>query len=372
MHKSALLALADGTIFHGVSIGTSGIATGELVFNTAMSGYQEILSDPSYCQQIVTLTYPHVGNVGVNAQDQESNKQYLSGLVIKNLPVAMSNFRAETTLNAYLLQHGIVAIADIDTRKLTQIIRESGAQNACIMADDIDVDQAIALARKTISLKGLDLAQKVTTEETYVWSEGSVDLAGVQQRKLPSKFHVVVYDFGVKHNILRLLVDNGCRLTVVPATTSADVVLALNPDGVFLSNGPGDPQACSYAIAATQELLNKNMPIFGICLGHQILALAAGAKTIKMKFGHHGANHPVINLANKKVCITSQNHGFTLDEQLPTSLCVTHRSLFDDSIQGIQLKDKPAFGFQGHPEASPGPQDLTELFETFIETLAAN
>lgn len=366
--KPAILALADGKIFHGSAIGATGHSVGELVFNTAMTGYQEIITDPSYAQQIVTLTYPHIGNVGTNQQDQEAKQPYLSGLVIKNLPATMSNFRADINLQDYLIDNGVVGIAEIDTRALTRHLRDHGSQNACIMAGEIDEAKAITLAKAAPSLNGSDLAIQVTTAKPYTWQQKSWTLADGYQNLAPAQaqYHVVVYDYGVKQNILRLLVDLGCALTIVPATTSADEVLALKPDGIFLSNGPGDPAACDYAIQAIQQLLTTDLPIFGICLGHQLLALALGANTSKMKFGHHGANHPVLDVASKRVMITSQNHGFTVDEiGLPKDITVTHRSLFDNTIQGIQHKTKPAFSFQGHPEASPGPHDVVELFNKF-------
>lgn len=367
-HRPAILALADGTIFRGSSIGAEGASSGEVVFNTALTGYQEILTDPSYARQIVTLTYPHIGNVGVNWQDEESSKIWAAGLVIRDLPLAVSNFRSEGALDAYLAKHNIVGIADIDTRKLTRILREKGAQDGCLMAGEVDAEQALAGAIAFAGLKGMDLATQVTTQEAYAWAEGSWSLehgfaaAGAQ---LP--YRVVAYDFGVKRNILRMLVDRGCELTVVPARTSAAEVLAMQPDGVFLSNGPGDPEPCDYAIEAIAEIVAASVPTFGICLGHQLLALASGAKTMKMKFGHHGANHPVQNLDDRTVAITSQNHGFAVDEKtLPVNLSATHRSLFDGSLQGIRRTDQPAFSFQGHPEASPGPHDAAPLFDHFI------
>jgi len=366
--KPALLALADGTLFYGISIGATGTTVGECVFNTSMTGYQEILSDPSYYQQIVTLTYPHIGSVGTNDEDQESAKAYAAGLIIRDLPHTMSNFRANSTLGDYLNKHNIIAIADIDTRQLTRHLRDKGAQNACIMAGDIEAQKAIQLAKTAPSLSGMDLAKVVTTDKTYTWDQRAWTLENgySQLQDSEKKYHVVVYDFGVKYNILRMLADRGCELTIVPAKTSVDEVLALKPDGIFLSNGPGDPAACDYAIENTKKLLAKNIPLFGICLGHQILALASGINTSKMKFGHHGANHPVFDLSAKSVLITSQNHCFTVNEALPDNIIVTHRSLFDDTIQGIKLKDKPAFAFQGHPEASPGPQDVGYLFDDFV------
>ncbi|WP_456296714.1 glutamine-hydrolyzing carbamoyl-phosphate synthase small subunit [Vibrio sp. AK197] len=374
MSKSALLVLEDGTVFHGVSIGADGISVGEVVFNTSMTGYQEILTDPSYSQQIVTLTYPHIGNTGTNNEDEESTSIHAQGLVIRDLPLIASNFRSEQTLSDYLKSQNIVGIADIDTRKLTRILREKGAQNGCIMAGD-NLDQALALtkAQEFPGLKGMDLAKEVTTQETYAWQQGSWTLeGGLPEAKADADlpYHVVAYDFGAKRNILRMLVDRGCRLTVVPAQTSAEEVLALNPDGIFLSNGPGDPEPCTYAIEATKTFLDKNIPLFGICLGHQILALASGAQTVKMKFGHHGANHPVKDLDRGVVMITSQNHGFAADEKtLPDNLRATHVSLFDGSLQGIHRTDKPAFSFQGHPEASPGPHDAAPLFDHFIDLI---
>ncbi|WP_315709266.1 glutamine-hydrolyzing carbamoyl-phosphate synthase small subunit [Brenneria uluponensis] len=374
MIKSALLVLEDGTQFHGRAIGAEGTAVGEVVFNTSMTGYQEILTDPSYSRQIVTLTYPHIGNVGTNASDEESSSIHAQGLVIRDLPLIASNYRSEENLSEYLKRHNIVAIADIDTRKLTRLLREKGAQNGCIIAGDAP-DAALALEKANAfpGLKGMDLAKEVTTREHYSWSQGSWTLEG----ELPAAkdnsdlpYHVVAYDYGVKRNILRILVDRGCRLTVVPAQTSAEDVLKLNPDGVFLSNGPGDPEPCDYAIRAIKTLLETDIPVFGICLGHQLLALASGAKTIKMKFGHHGGNHPVKDLDADRVMITAQNHGFAVDEtSLPTTLRTTHKSLFDGSLQGIHRTDKPAFSFQGHPEASPGPHDAAPLFDHFIELI---
>ena len=374
MSKSALLVLEDGTVFRGVSIGADGSAVGEVVFNTSMTGYQEIITDPSYSQQIVTLTYPHIGNTGTNTEDEESTAIHAQGLVIRDLPLIASNFRSEQSLSDYLKSQNVVGIADIDTRKLTRILREKGAQNGCIVAgNNLDEAAALAQAQAFPGLKGMDLAKEVTTNETYSWKQGSWTLtrglpAAKDDSELP--YHVVAYDFGAKRNILRMLVDRGCRLTVVPAQTTAEDVLALNPDGIFLSNGPGDPAPCTYAIEATKVFLDKNIPIFGICLGHQILALASGAKTVKMKFGHHGANHPVKDLERDVVMITSQNHGFAADEAtLPENLRATHKSLFDGSLQGIHRTDKPAFSFQGHPEASPGPHDAAPLFDHFIELI---
>jgi carbamoyl-phosphate synthase small subunit len=367
-----VLALADGTIFRGVAIGASGLSVGEVVFNTALTGYQEILTDPSYARQIVTLTYPHIGNVGTNIDDEESDSIWSAGLVIRDLPLLASNFRSECRLDDYLKRHNILGIADVDTRKLTRLLRRTGAQSGCIMAGAIDIDKAINAAREFCGLKGLDLAKEVTTSAIYSWSEHSWDLNEGHQSQIPSdyKYKVVAYDFGVKKNILRMLVDRNCELQVVPARTSGEDVLAMQPDGVFLSNGPGDPEPCDYAIEAIQELLEAGIPIFGICLGHQLLALASGAKTIKMKFGHHGANHPVDDIQNNIVMITSQNHGFAVDEEsLPENLTATHRSLFDGSLQGIHRTDKPAFSFQGHPEASPGPHDAAPLFDHFIDLM---
>ena len=372
MSKPALLALADGSIFRGTAIGADGSTVGEVVFNTALTGYQEILTDPSYCQQIVTLTYPHIGNTGINNEDEEAAKLWAAGLIIRDLPLVASSFRSQETLSDYLKRHGIVGIADIDTRRLTRILREKGAQNGCIMAgDNISEEAALAAARGFGGLKGADLAKVVTVTDNYLWTEGSWQLGqGHVTPKEPAKFKVVAYDFGVKRNILRMLVDRGCDVTVVPAQTPADVVLAMNPDGVFLSNGPGDPEPCTYAIEAIKQFLTTDIPVFGICLGHQLLALASGAKTLKMKFGHHGANHPVQDLATGRVMITSQNHGFAVDEpSLPANLRATHKSLFDGSLQGIHRTDKPAFSFQGHPEAAPGPHDADKLFDHFIELM---
>jgi carbamoyl-phosphate synthase small subunit len=374
----AVLALADGTVFHGTSIGAAGHTAGEVVFNTALSGYQEILTDPSYCRQIVTLTYPHIGNYGVNAQDVEASKVFAAGLVIKDLPVLASNFRSSLTLAEYLMREGTVAIADIDTRKLTRHLRSHGAQNGCIVAfaagslpSAAQVGEAVAIARGAPSMSGLDLAQVVSVREAYPWSETEWTLeAGYGVQEAP-RFHVVAYDFGVKRNILRMLASRGCRVTVVPAQTPAAQALALKPDGIFLSNGPGDPEPCDYAIAATRSLVEQGIPTFGICLGHQILALASGARTFKMKFGHHGANHPVKDLDSGRVSITSQNHGFAVDEKtLPANLRPTHVSLFDGTLQGLARTDRPAFCFQGHPEASPGPHDIAYLFDRFTALMA--
>lgn len=372
MRKPALLALADGSLFWGESIGVDGQTVGEVVFNTAITGYQEILTDPSYRQQIVTLTYPHIGNVGTNSEDAESNSIHASGLVIRNLPLVASNWRSESSLEDYLINGQVVAIADIDTRALTRVLREKGAQAGCIVAgDDIDEQAAIAAAQTFPGLQGMDLAKDVTTKESYPWAQGSWTIKdGLPESSTDLSHHVVAYDYGVKSNILRMLVDRGCRLTVVPAQTPAADVLAMNPDGVFLSNGPGDPEPCDYALDAIPQIVDSGLPVFGICLGHQLLSLASGAKTLKMKFGHHGANHPVQNLEGGEVMITSQNHGFSVDEDsLPSNLKATHRSLFDGSLQGVERTDKPAFSFQGHPEASPGPHDVAPLFDHFIELI---
>ncbi len=372
-YKPAILVLADGSIFRGKSIGYLGYAAGEVVFNTAITGYQEILTDPSYAKQIVTLTYPHIGNTGVNLEDEECEKIWASGLVIRDLPALSSNFRDESALDTYLKEKKIVGIADIDTRRLTRVLRDKGAQKGCLMAGDIDEQLAAAQIEAFSGLEGLDLAQEVTTDKVYPWKSGSWSLGAGYSELDSSKYKVVAYDFGAKRNILRLLVDRGCDLTVVPAKTSASDVLAMEPDGVFLSNGPGDPEPCDYAIAAIKELLETKIPIFGICLGHQLLALASGAKTQKMKFGHHGANHPVQDLRTGSVLITSQNHGFAVDaDSLPETVEATHVSLFDGSLQGIHLKDKPAFSFQGHPEASPGPHDAAYLFDHFIDLIDQN
>ncbi len=373
MNHTALLVLEDGTVFKGVSIGAEGCSVGEVVFNTSMTGYQEILTDPSYSRQIVTLTYPHIGNTGTNSEDEESSQIHAQGLIIRDLPILASNFRNQQSLSEYLKSHNIVGIADIDTRKLTRILREKGAQAGCILAGK-QVDEAYALeqARAFPGLKGMDLAKEVTVGEAYNWTEGSWQLGKghVTPDADQLKYHVVAYDFGVKRNILRMLVDRGCRLTVVPAKTPAAEVLAMNPDGIFLSNGPGDPEPCDYAIEAIKAFLNTNTPVFGICLGHQLLGLASGAKTVKMKFGHHGANHPVKSLDDNTVMITAQNHGFAVDENsLPDCLRATHVSLFDGSLQGIHRTDRPAFSFQGHPEASPGPHYCAGLFDHFIELI---
>ncbi|WP_367299911.1 glutamine-hydrolyzing carbamoyl-phosphate synthase small subunit [Hafnia alvei] len=378
MIKSAILVLEDGTQFHGRSIGADGSAVGEVVFNTSMTGYQEILTDPSYSRQLVTLTYPHIGNVGTNASDEESSAVHAQGLIIRDLPLIASNYRSTECLSDYLKRHNVVAIADIDTRKLTRLLREKGAQNGCIITGSIDgtlpdVQLALEKAKAFPGLKGMDLAKEVTTRESYAWTQGSWTLmddlpAAKEESELP--FHVVAYDYGVKRNILRMLVDRGCRLTVVPAQTPAEDVLKLNPDGIFLSNGPGDPEPCDYAIRAIKTFLDTDIPVFGICLGHQLLALASGAKTIKMKLGHHGGNHPVKDLDKDIVMITAQNHGFAVDgDNLPDTLRVTHKSLFDHTVQGIHRTDKAAFSFQGHPEASPGPHDAAPLFDHFIDLI---
>ena len=376
----AILALADGTVYHGNSIGAAGSTVGEVVFNTAMTGYQEILTDPSYCQQIVTLTYPHIGNYGVNPQDVEARKVFAAGLIIKDLPLVASNFRQTMTLSDYLVREGTVAIANIDTRQLTRQLRTQGAQNGCIMAlaagqavTPAVIAQALAAVKGAPSMSGLDLAKVVSIDTAYDWTQTEWQLANSASNGKPGfgtqqspKFHIVAYDFGIKYNILRMLAERGCRITVVPAQTSAKDALALKPNGIFLSNGPGDPEPCDYAIAATRELVESGIPTFGICLGHQIMALASGAKTFKMKFGHHGANHPVKDLDTGRVSITSQNHGFAVDEKtLPPNLRPTHISLFDNTLQGLARTDKPAFCFQGHPEASPGPHDIGYLFDRF-------
>ncbi len=372
LHRPAVLALEDGSLFRGVSIGAAGSSSGEVVFNTAMTGYQEILTDPSYAQQIVTLTYPHIGNTGTNGEDEESARVWAAGLIIRDLPLLASNFRNQQSLSEYLAERGVVGIAGIDTRRLTRILREKGAQSGCLMAGDIDEAAALAAARAFPGLKGMDLAKVVSTERPYAWSEGSWTLDGGHRAAPPARFRVVAYDYGVKRNILRMLVDRGCELTVVPAWTPAAEVLAQSPDGVFLSNGPGDPEPCDYAIRAIREILATGTPVFGICLGHQLLALASGGRTVKMKFGHHGANHPVQDLDRGTVMITSQNHGFAADEAtLPPTLRATHRSLFDGSLQGIERTDRPAFSFQGHPEASPGPHDAGGLFDRFIDLMQA-
>jgi carbamoyl-phosphate synthase small subunit len=378
--ESAILVLEDGSVFEGVSVGAPGLSVGEVVFNTAMTGYQEILTDPSYARQLVTLTYPHIGNAGCTDLDDEAGKVWASGLIVRNVPRRPSNWRSQAALPDWLKARGIVAIADIDTRKLTRWLRDRGAQNGALMAatdaSGLDVERALEAARKFPGLKGMDLAKVVSTPERYAWSEGQLDLDRNAFVSASPKYKVVAYDFGVKRNILRMLAERGCGVTVVPAQTSAADVLAMNPDGVFLSNGPGDPAPCDYAIAAIREFIARKIPIFGICLGHQLLGLAAGARTMKMKFGHHGANHPVIDLdgaeqSGGRVMITSQNHGFAIDETtLPANVRVTHRSLFDGSNQGIALTDAPAFSFQGHPEASPGPHDVAPLFDRFVSMMS--
>lgn len=375
MSTPAILALEDGSIFKGISIGADGQSTGEVVFNTSMTGYQEILTDPSYARQIVTLTYPHIGNVGVNSEDEEATEIHSAGLVIRDLPLIASNWRSEKTLDQYLRDRGIVGIAEIDTRRLTRLLREKGALAGCIMAgDDASEEAALEAAKAFPGLKGMDLAKEVTVSESYSWTDGEWDLVdgykAMSDAELP--YHVVAYDFGVKRNILRMLAARGCRLTVVPAKTPASDVLAMHPDGIFLSNGPGDPEPCDYAIAAIKEILETDIPVFGICLGHQLLSLASGAQTVKMKFGHHGGNHPVQDLKTKQVMITSQNHGFAVDEaSLPANMEATHKSLFDGSLQGVRRTDKPAFSFQGHPEASPGPHDIAPLFDHFVDLIKA-
>lgn len=374
MKYTALLALEDGSLFWGQSIGANGQTIGEVVFNTSMTGYQEILTDPSYSQQLVTLTYPHIGNTGTNPEDCESDGVYASGLIIRDLPRMANNWRNSQNLDEYLKTNDLVAIADIDTRQLTRVLRSKGAQSGCIIAgEDIDAEQALAAARNFAGLKGMDLAQEVSTQEAYRWEQSTWELSSGYQQQGEPKYKVIAYDFGVKHNILRILAEHGCELKIVPAKTPAKEVLAENPDGVFLSNGPGDPEPCDYAINAVQEIIAAGVPLFGICLGHQILALASGASTEKMKFGHHGANHPVQELSSQKVMITSQNHGFAVSEQgLPDNVEVTHRSLFDNTIQGIRRTDAPAFSFQGHPEASPGPRDIASLFGDFITLMQEN
>jgi carbamoyl-phosphate synthase small subunit len=369
----ALLALQDGTVFHGTSVGADGKTIGEVVFNTAMTGYQEILTDPSYCRQIVTLTYPHIGNTGTNSEDMESSAIHASGLILRDSSMLTSSWRNDRSFSDFLRQGDAVAIADIDTRKLTRIIREKGAQSGCIMTGDVEPSKAVEHARKFPGIAGMDLAKFVTTNKPYQWSFGSTfgKKARVMSRRV-APYHVVAYDFGIKRNILRTLSDLDCRMTVVPATTTAEQAMAYGPDGIFLSNGPGDPEPCDYAITATRGFLERRIPLFGICLGHQLLGLAAGARTMKMKFGHHGANHPVQDLASGQVLITSQNHGFAVDEaSLPPGVEATHRSLFDGTLQGLAYKDRPAFSFQGHPEGSPGPHDLLPLFERFIRDMEA-
>lgn len=369
--RPAILVLQDGSVFKGYAIGRDGHSVGEVVFNTSMTGYQEILTDPSYAKQIITLTYPHIGNTGVNEEDEECDKIWSAGLVIKDLPLVASNFRSQQNLDDYLKAKNVVGIAGIDTRRLTRILRDKGAQNGCVMTGDVDEAKALQLAQDFAGLQGMDLAKEVSTKENYSWSAGSWALGqGFGKKPAGKSYKVVAYDYGTKRNILRMLVDRGCDLTVVPAQTSAEDVLAMQPDGVFLSNGPGDPEPCDYAIEAIGKILDANVPLFGICLGHQLLALASGAKTVKMKFGHHGGNHPVKNIETGQVMITSQNHGFGVDESsLPTTLRVTHKSLFDGSLQGIHRNDKPAFSFQGHPEASPGPHDAAGLFDHFIDLM---
>jgi len=369
--RPALLVLEDGSQFPGEAIGVSGLAVGEVVFNTAMTGYQEILSDPSYARQIVTLTYPHIGNTGTNAADMEAGKVWATGLVIRDLPRLVSSWRSEITLPEFLRKHKVVGITGIDTRRLTRLLREKGAQNGCIAAADdggkLDKKAALAAARAFEGLKGMDLAKVVSVKEAYPWNEGTWVLGEGHRQNIPARFKVVAYDFGIKRNILRMLADRGCAVTVVPARTKAADVLAMKPNGVFLSNGPGDPEPCTYAIEAIRDIVATGLPVFGICLGHQLLGLASGARTLKMKFGHHGANHPVQDLDSGRVMITSQNHGFAVDETtLPSNLRVTHRSLFDGTIQGLARTDAPAFCFQGHPEASPGPHDVAPLFDHFI------
>ena len=369
-HTPAMLVLADGTVFRGISIGAPGQTVGEVVFNTSMTGYQEILTDPSYTKQIVTLTYPHIGNTGVNAEDVESGQVYASGLIIRDLPLVHSNWRSEQSLSDYLVANNVVAIADIDTRKLTRILREKGAQAGCIIAGAVNEAEALAQAKAFPGLSGMDLAKVVSVKESYEFAEGEWDLASGYAKPSNPAFHVVAFDYGVKRNILRMLTSRGCKVTVLPAQATAEQALALKPDGVFLSNGPGDPQPCDYAISAIKNIVDTGVPTFGICLGHQLLALASGAKTLKMKFGHHGANHPVQDVDDKRVFITSQNHGFAVDaESLPANLRTTHLSLFDGSLQGIARTDKPAFSFQGHPEASPGPTEMSYLFDRFVESM---
>nr|WP_194434001.1 glutamine-hydrolyzing carbamoyl-phosphate synthase small subunit [Stenotrophomonas maltophilia] len=365
--QAAILVLEDGTVFEGESVGAPGLSVGEVVFNTAMTGYQEVLTDPSYARQMVTLTYPHIGNTGMTDQDDEASKVWSAGLIVRDVPRRPSNWRSQVSLQDWLIQRGVVAIAGIDTRKLTRILREKGAQNGALMAGDIDVEKALEAARKFPGLKGMDLAKVVTTEKTYTWTEGQLDLDANAFVSVPARFKVVAYDFGVKTNILRMLAERGCEVTVVPAQTPAAEVLALKPDGVFLSNGPGDPEPCDYAIEAIKTFIDVKVPTFGICLGHQLLGLASGAQTMKMGHGHHGANHPVQDLDSGRVMITSQNHGFAIDEAtLPPTLRVTHRSLFDGTNQGVARTDVPAFSFQGHPEASPGPHDVGPLFDRFV------
>ena len=369
-HTPAMLVLADGTVFRGISIGAPGQTVGEVVFNTSMTGYQEILTDPSYTKQIVTLTYPHIGNTGVNAEDVESGQVYASGLIIRDLPLVHSNWRSEQSLSEYLVANNVVAIADIDTRKLTRILREKGAQAGCIIAGDISEAEALVQAKAFPGLSGMDLAKVVSVKQSYSFAEGEWDLVSGYATPTQFDFHVVAFDYGVKRNILRMLTSRGCKVTVLPAQASAQEALALKPDGVFLSNGPVDPEPCDYAISAIKTIVDTGVPTFGICLGHQLLALASGAKTLKMKFGHHGANHPVQDLDDKRVFITSQNHGFAVDvNSLPVNVRTTHVSLFDGSLQGIARTDKPAFSFQGHPEASPGPTEMSYLFDRFVDSM---
>ncbi|WP_133500098.1 glutamine-hydrolyzing carbamoyl-phosphate synthase small subunit [Cognatilysobacter terrigena] len=373
MNQPAILALEDGTIFEGVSVGAPGLSVGEVVFNTAMTGYQEVVTDPSYARQIVTLTYPHIGNTGTTDKDDEAKTVWPAGLIVRRVPKRPSNWRSQLSLPEWLAAKGVVAISDIDTRKLTRILRDRGAQNGALMAGEIDADRAIEAARKFPGLKGMDLAKEVCTRTPYEWRDTELDLDTDAFATTDGRFHIVAYDFGIKLNILRMLASRGCRVTVVPAQTPASDVLAMNPDGVFLSNGPGDPEPCTYAIDATREFLSRKLPLYGICLGHQILGLAVGAKTLKMKFGHHGANHPVQDVDSGRVLITSQNHGFAVDEAtLPANVRVTHRSLFDGSNQGIAVTDAPAFSFQGHPEASPGPHDVAPLFDRFITAMESS
>lgn len=375
MTQPAILALEDGTIFEGVSVGAPGLSVGEVVFNTAMTGYQEILTDPSYARQLVTMTYPHIGNTGINDQDNESAQVWAAGLIVRNVPRRPSSWRSQIALPQWLVSQGVVAIADVDTRKLTRMLSSHGVQSGALVAGDgIDADKAVEAARKFPGLKGMDLAKEVSTRERYEWTEGQLDLDTNESFRSNGRFHVVAYDFGIKRNMLRMLAQRGCRVTVVPAQTSAADVLALQPDGIFLSNGPGDPGPCDYAVAAIRELIDHRIPMFGICLGHQLLGLASGAKTMKMKFGHHGANHPVQSLDDGgRVMITSQNHGFAIDDtSLPSNVRVTHRSLFDGTNQGIEITGSPAFGFQGHPESSVGPQDVSPLFDRFVALMEAN
>jgi carbamoyl-phosphate synthase small subunit len=368
--RPAILVLADGSVFRGISIGAEGLSVGEVVFNTAMTGYQEILTDPSYCKQIVTLTYPHIGNTGINLEDAESPQVFAAGLVIRDLPLLASNFRSQQDLSSYLHQNKVVAIADIDTRRLTRILREKGAQNGCLMAGTVDEAEALKQAKAFAGLAGMDLAKVVSTTKAYAWHEGEWTLGKGYAKSANGKFNVVAYDYGIKRNILRMLTERGCKVTVLPAQASAEDAMALKPDGIFLSNGPGDPEPCDYAIRAIKTLVDKNIPTFGICLGHQLLGLASGAKTVKMKFGHHGANHPVQDLDTGRVMITSQNHGFAVDPAtLPANLRATHKSLFDGSLQGLARTDKPAFSFQGHPEASPGPHEVGYLFDRFVKMM---